>query len=150
MEPFNRKRSQFSLLPVVRYIQEPKVLYIPFLPIYLFYFLSLPMPCGKCPNQGLNPYLLQWKCGVLTTGQPGNSLYFHINNQPLFLAAIFSCIKGKLFYIFKNLKVYTQWEISLLPSWVTVSSQCFVLLFHNQDYVTRHSVCDDYESWRVS
>lgn len=125
MEPFNRKRSQFSLLPVVRYIQEPKVLYIPFLPIYLFYFLSLPMPCGKCPNQGLNPYLLQWKCGVLTTGQPGNSLYFHINNQPLFLAAIFSCIKGKLFYIFKNLKsIYTVRNL-----FATLLSNCKLTVF---------------------
>ena len=25
------------------------------------------------PGQGLNPCLLQWKCGVLTTGPPGKS-----------------------------------------------------------------------------
>ena len=28
----------------------------------------------KLPNQGLNPFSLQWKCGVLTTGPPGKSL----------------------------------------------------------------------------
>ena len=27
----------------------------------------------KLPDQGLNPYPLHWKCGVLTTGPPGNS-----------------------------------------------------------------------------
>ena len=33
------------------------------------------MACGiLVPNQGQNPYLLQWKHRVLTTGLPGKSL----------------------------------------------------------------------------
>ena len=28
---------------------------------------------SRFPNQGLNPGAQQWKCGILTTGPPGNT-----------------------------------------------------------------------------
>ena len=41
---------------------------------FLFVFLWwLCMACGLFPSQGLSLSLQQWKCWILTTGQPGNS-----------------------------------------------------------------------------
>ena len=41
---------------------------------YLFICRSVWHVGCQFPDQGLNPYPLQWKCRVLTTGPPGNSL----------------------------------------------------------------------------
>ena len=48
-------------------------------PVYLFCFLFPPLFWAVCqvgsllPNQGSNPYTLQWKHRVLTTGLPGKN-----------------------------------------------------------------------------
>ena len=42
-----------------------------------FYFIYLATRlAGSDPNRELNPCPLQWKCGVLNTGPPGNSQAF--------------------------------------------------------------------------
>ena len=60
------------------YDQYTKISFISF----FFFFLFLAVPRGlresQFPNQGSNSCPVQWKCGVLTTGLPGNSLYFCI------------------------------------------------------------------------
>ena len=40
---------------------------------FFFFFDWLWLAESQDPNQGLNPCPLQWKCGVLTTGPPGNA-----------------------------------------------------------------------------
>ena len=41
---------------------------------FFFFGLTLRLVGSQFPDQGLNPCPLHWKCGVLTTGSPGNSL----------------------------------------------------------------------------
>ena len=45
----------------------------------LFYFIFLAAPCGmwglSSPTRDLNLCPLHWKCGVLSTGPPGKSLF---------------------------------------------------------------------------
>ena len=38
--------------------------------------------CGILLPQGLNPWPLQWKCGVLTTGPPAKSFLLHFQRTP--------------------------------------------------------------------
>ena len=45
---------------------------------YLFITVLCVLQYLRDPSQGLNLCPLQWKCGVLTTGQPGNSLQMSI------------------------------------------------------------------------
>ena len=55
--------------------------YIYFVFIF-FLFRQCRMACGiLVPDQGWNPCPLQWKCGVLTTGLPGNSppIFFNLS-----------------------------------------------------------------------
>ena len=44
-----------------------------FLCLSFFFFWWVCMACGLFPSQGLSLSLQQWKCWILTTGQPGNS-----------------------------------------------------------------------------
>ena len=49
-----------------------------FIPFLSFFFgCAVPrVGCQQFPKQGMNPHPLQWKCRVLTTGPPRNSLFF--------------------------------------------------------------------------
>ena len=75
-------RSNFGIAEVVSYqntlkaSDEIKVTWKRFcIPIYIYFFHVLAEPHGMCPDQGWNPCLLHWKCGVLATGPPGKSLF---------------------------------------------------------------------------
>ena len=59
------------------------LLLLPCIAMFFFFFFFWPYhgSIQNFPNQGLNPYCLQWKDGVLTTGPPRKSghvlLYFY-------------------------------------------------------------------------
>ena len=68
----------------IEFIEEKQYSTIKYLemtrrPVYLFCFLFPPLFWAVCqvgsllPNQGSNPYTLQWKHRVLTTGLPGKN-----------------------------------------------------------------------------
>ena len=42
--------------------------------LYFIFDHAMQLVGSKFPYRGQNPGPLQWKCGVLTTGPPGNSL----------------------------------------------------------------------------
>ena len=44
---------------------------------------------SQLPNQGSNLYPLQWKCRILTTGLPNNSLFFPYLKQFCFISCGF-------------------------------------------------------------
>ena len=93
---------------------------------YIFSFFFWP-PCIACgilvPNQGSNLYPLQWKCGVLTTGLPGN---FQITSPSISLSCFFntrSIIITTVYHKF-HMEVYFYW----LTFFLTVGC-VFLLLF---------------------
>ena len=47
--------------------------------------LAIPYSMWNFPNQALNSRLLQWKCGVVTTGPPGKSLTHYFDLKLLFM-----------------------------------------------------------------
>ena len=85
--PRRRKWASWALMICfhdfqnVKWEPEPNAL-IPAGPLLLFHILSSLLWGGHAmqhmgsqfPDQGLNPYSLHWKCGVLATGTPGKSL----------------------------------------------------------------------------
>ena len=60
--------------------------------LLLLFIWPCHVACGIIvPQQGLNPYPLQWKHRVLTTGQPGKSLNLYFQTRALFKLKIDPC-----------------------------------------------------------
>ena len=50
--------------------------------IFTLFFFFCHMACGiLVPDQGLNSCPLQWKCKLLATGSPGNSIYHNLKKK---------------------------------------------------------------------
>ena len=67
-----------------RFICHLCVVFVCLLFLFLFFDSTMQLVGSQFPNQGSNPCPVQWKCGVLTTEPPANSLFlaslFLINN----------------------------------------------------------------------
>ena len=80
------------------FVQEPASDYQA-LPSIFFFFLAVPHGLWdlSSPDQGSNTGPLPWKCGVLTTGPPGNSKLFLLRTIFLQLTVIHSQHSVSLF-----------------------------------------------------
>ena len=112
---------------------------------HFFFFLAvLPTACGiLIPNQGSNPRPLQWKRGVLTTGQPRKSQLFTLlslllrqeKENPCFNSICFPQVifnmkkflltvwlKAKMnssCYFLSAALIYTTWVYEIVNIWLT-------------------------------